>query len=206
MRGLQALISYWAGRPAESVRFAQHGTELAGDSSGWTRVWLPISEARAWARQGATEPAVAAVHRAESAVHAVRPDDLDEIGGLCSFGTARLSYYAADALAWLPEADRAVEYAERAVEAYSDPAGAEWAFGDQAGSHAVLAIGRIRRSEFDGAAATMAAVLELPSEHRISGVVASVQRVRAALPPTGAADLAEQIELFTRTPAAALPR
>lgn len=207
VRGLQALISYWAGRPAESFRFAQHGTELAGDSSGWTRVWLPISEARAWARQGATDAAMAAVHRAESVAHAVRPDDLDEIGGLCSFGIARLAYYAADGLAWLPEADRSVEYAERAVEAYSDPAGVEWAFGDQAGSHAALAIGRIRRSQLDGAAEAMSAVLALPGAHRINGVVASALRVRAALPPTGAADLAEQIELFTRTPAAAaLPR
>lgn len=206
VRGLQALISYWAGRPAESVRFAQHGTELAGDSAGWTRVWLPISEARAWARQGATEPAMAAIHRAESAAQAARPGDLDEIGGLCSFGAARLAYYAADGLAWLPEADRSIEYAERAVEAYSDPAGAEWAFGDQAGSHTALAVGRIRRSEFDGAAEAMTAVLALPGEHRIHGVMASALRVRAALPPTGAADLAEQIELFTRTPIAALPR
>lgn len=205
VRGLQALISYWAGRPAESVRFAQHGAELAGDTAGWTRVWLPISEARAWARQGAAELAMAAIHRAESAAQASRPDDLDEIGGLCSFGPARLTYYAAEALSWLPEAERVVEYAESAVQAYSDPASGEWAFGDQAGSHAALAVGRIRRSQLEGAAEAMTPVLELPGDRRINGVIASALRVRAALPPTGAADLVEQIELFSRTPAAALP-
>ncbi len=88
----------------------------------------------------------------------------------------------------------------------------EWAFGDQAGSHTGLALARIARGDLDGATEAITPVLGLVPEQRINGIVHSVQRLHAAITSSdlgvdpAARDLQEEIETFTRTPAAALPR
>jgi hypothetical protein len=205
IRGLQALIAYWAERPHESIRYAQTGAEYAARSGNTATVWLPISEARAWAAVGNVPETHAAIARAERAWEAVQPDEMDELGGICTFGRARQLYYAADALAWLPsEADEGERYSAQAVEAYADPGRPEWAFGDQAGSHADPAIARIARGELEGAAEAVRPVLDLPPEQRMNGIVISLRRVHKALSRSPLAadgrDLQEQIEMFTRTP------
>jgi hypothetical protein len=213
LRGLQTMVAYWAGRHNESVRYARSGAEFASRSRGTVSVWLPASEARALAALGDGNGARTAIRRAEEAWNHVQPDQLDELGGICSFNRSRALYYAADALAWLPDqAEEAGEYAGQAVLAYSDSASPEWAFGDQAGSHADLAISRLALGELDGAVEAIAPVLQLESKRRINGIVHSVERVQAALAHSGlatderAGDLVDEIESFTRTPAAALPR
>lgn len=211
VRGLQALIAYWAGRPAESMNYARAGAEFARASGGTTTTWLPVSEARALAAQGDADAALAAIRAAEDAIDQVRDDDLDQLGGMCTFARARMDYYAADALSWLPQkpAD-AGAYAVRAVAAYSHRSAEDWAFGDMAGAHSALAVSRIRSDDMDGAAEALDPVFALRPEERINGIVASVQRVHRALQRRGpfpeSRGLAERIELFTRTPAAALPR
>lgn len=209
--GLQSLVSYWAGRPHESIRYAQRGTEFAELSGNTTSVWLPANEARAWARLGNAEQTHEAIQRAENAWDRVRPDELDELGGLATFSRSRQLYYAADALAWLPdEAEPAEDYSAQAVDAYANPNNPDWAFGDQAGSHSDLAIARVTRGELAGAADAIAPVLNFPIEQRIGGIIKSVQRVHDALVRSPLAadshDLQEQIEVFTRTPTRALRR
>jgi hypothetical protein len=205
VRGLQSLVSYWAGNPHDSVRYAQLGAGYAEQAHSTTSVWLPVSEARAWAALGNADATSAALDRAEHAWDSVQNDELDQMGGLCTFGRNRQLYYAADALAWLPgEVDKAGRYSREAVDAYTDQSHPEWAFGDAAGSHAAMAITRIVNGELDGAADAIAPVLELPAERRINGVVHSARRVHQALRQSGRADdareLQEEIELFTRTP------
>lgn len=211
VRGLQSLVSYWAGNPHDSVRYAQLGAGYADQARSTTSVWLPVSEARAWAALGNADAAGSALTRAESAWATVRCDDLDEIGGLCTFGRHRQLYYAADALAWLPaQVDSAERYSHQAVEAYADQTHPEWSFGDAAGSHAAMAITRIAKGELEGAAEAITPVLALPAERRINGVVHSARRVHQALRQSGhadnARDLQEEIEVFTRTPMRTFPR
>jgi hypothetical protein len=211
VRGLQSLVSYWAGNPHDSVRYAQLGAGYAEQANSTTGVWLPVSEARAWAALGNAEAARAALERAEAAWESVEGDELDAMGGLCTFGRSRQLYYAADALAWLPgEVDTAESYSRQAVDAYTDQSHPEWAFGDAAGSHAAMAITRIAQGELEGAAAALAPVLGLPAERRINGVVHSARRVHQALRQSGHADdareLQEEIEMFTRTPIQSFPR
>ncbi|MEU0096882.1 XRE family transcriptional regulator [Kribbella sp. NPDC006257] len=212
VRGLQSLVSYWAGNPHDSVRYAQLGAGYAEQANSTTSVWLPVSEARAWAALGNADATRAALERAENAWGTVvEGDDLDEMGGLCTFGRNRQLYYAADALAWLPgERETAERYSRQAVDAYTDQSHPEWAFGDAAGSHAAMAITRIANGELDGAADAIAPVLGLPTERRINGVVHSARRVHQALRQSGRADdardLQEEIELFTRTPMQTYPR
>jgi len=213
VRGLQSLIAYWAGRPREALDYAQGGAAFAARSGGTVAVWLPLSEARAWAAVRNVEETRAAIDRAERAADEVSPDALDEIGGLCTFSRARQTYYAADALNWLPtEASTAETYSARAVDAYSDANCPEWAFGDQAGSHTGLALARIARGDLDGAADAVVPVLGLIPAQRITGVVNSVQRLHTAIVRSdlgldpAARSLQEEMETFTRTSAAALPR
>jgi hypothetical protein len=187
------------------------GATFAARAGGTTSVWLPISAARAYAALGSAEHVTEAIHRAEDSWEQVSPDEVDELGGICTFSQPRTLYYAADALAWLPdEAERAQEYSTRAVAAYTNPADPAWAFGDQAGSHAALAMARIAGRDLEGAADALAPVLGLPPEQRINGIIHSVQRVHRALSRAGlasnAGDLVDAIEDFTHTPVRALPR
>ena len=157
------------------------------------------------------ELANAPITAAENALAHVEPDEVDELGGICTFTRPRTLYYAADALAWLPgEAERAESYSTQAVDAYSDRSDPAWAFGDEAGAHADLAIARIAGRDLDGASEALTPVLELVPEQRINGVVHSVQRVHQAVTRSGLAadarDLIDHIEDFTHTPLKALPR
>jgi hypothetical protein len=211
IRGLQSLVSYWAKRPHESLRYAEQGSLFAGRSGSTTSVWLPVNEARAWAALGNATKARAAIERAEAAWDTAEFDDLDLLGGMCTFGRSRQLYYAADALALLPDqADEAERYSLQALDAYADVTAADWSFSDQAGSFADLAVARITKGEIEGAADAIGPVLDLPAEQRINGIVASAQRVHAALAKssdsTAATDLQLEIEAFTRMPLAALPR
>jgi hypothetical protein len=211
LRGLQSLVAYWAGRYAEAVRYADAGRAYATQAGGTSAVWLPISAARAYAALGNAQQAKAAITEAEDAWSRVRPDEMDELGGICTFNQPRTLYYAADALAWLPdEAGAAERYSTQAVNAYADPHDPNWAFGDQAGSHADLAIARIAARDLDGAAEAVAPVLDLPTDQRINGIVHSVRRVHQAVTRAGlaadAGELIDGIEHFTHTPANALPR
>jgi hypothetical protein len=212
LRGLQTMVAYWAGRPAESVRYAQSGAKYAARSKGTVSVWLPASEARGLAALGDLDGTWAAIRRAEEAWDRVEHDQLDQLGGICTFTRARTLYYAADALAWLPGQGGATEdYASRAVLAYSDTSAPDWAFSDQAGAYADLAIARLERGEIDGAAEAIAPVLELEPGRRINGIIHSVQRVHTLLRSRFAGDqkaggLLEAIESFMRTPASAIVR
>lgn len=213
IRGLQSLITYWDGRYRESVRYAQTGADYARATGSTARVWLPASEARSWAALGNATEASAAIDRAEQAWTDAGGDEMDELGGICTFTRTRQLYYAADALAWLPsEASAAEDYSTQAVAGYADQDAPDWAFGDAAGSRADLAVARIQQGEIDGAAEAIGPVLDLPPEQRIRGIISSTRHVHKALRSVGrqsdrqVIDLQEQIELFTRTPVKALPR
>lgn len=208
IRGLQALITYWDGRLKESVRYAQQGAQFAGRGRSTATVWLPVSEARAWAALGNVPAARRAIDSAEAAWENVQGDELDELGGLCTFSRPRQLYYSADALAWLPT-EAAWDYAEQAVTAYDDVNAPEWAFGDASGSRCNLAIARINLGEIEGAREAIAPVLDLPVEQRIRGIISSIQHVhetlrRPKLPQAGS-DLQEEIEVFTKVPLRSLP-
>lgn len=209
--GLQSLVAYWANRPHDAVHYAQRGEEFATRARNTTTVWLPASEARAWAKLGNADQARAAILRAEDAWSSVQPDELDELGGLATFSRPRQLYYAADALVELPDqAEAAEDYAQQAVTAYTDRLSPDWAFGDASGSAADLARARLARGEVDGAVEALDAVLRLPAEQRINGIVASLNSVHQDLARAETGDvgkeLQERIEAFTRTPVRALPR
>ncbi|MET7989694.1 hypothetical protein ABZU76_02180 [Amycolatopsis sp. NPDC005232] len=182
-KGLQSLIAYWAGRYNDSVKYAQQGAEFAYRSQNTSAVWLASGEARSLAALGRYEDAQRAVERATDARDRVRRDDLDELGGFCTFSRPRQLYYAAEALSWSGRGavDQTERFAVEAIDAYEAADPGERAFGDEAGTRCALAIARISRNEFEGVADAMHAVLQLPTAQRTHGVVVAVQHVQRHL-------------------------
>jgi transcriptional regulator with XRE-family HTH domain len=206
VRGLQSLICYWAGWPQDALRYARLGAGPARTGRGTGAVWIAAQEARAWGMVGNESGTLAALARARRARERVVGDDLDEIGGLLGFGPARQLYYAADALASVPEQQTSAEdYAQQAISAYERLSTESRSFSDEAGARCDLALARARAGDAGGAHEAIRPVLELPQVHRISGVIASAHRVAAAAagPASGAegARLRQAIKLFSVTPA-----
>ncbi|MGH4020888.1 MAG: hypothetical protein ACRDT0_17010, partial [Pseudonocardiaceae bacterium] len=209
--GLQSLVSYRAGRPHDSVRYAQRGASYAQRSGNTAAVRLPAGEARAWAVLGNAEAARDAIERADRARDDVRPDELDELGGLATFDRPRQLFYAADALSWLTaETAAADDYARQAIAAYPELTHPECDYSGASVSRANLALVRIERGEVEGAADALAPVFELPVDKRINGIIHSLNRVHRALnnmsSSAPAGELQEHIEDYTRTPMRTLPR
>ena len=203
IRGLQANITYWSGRWEESVRYAQLGAEAAARSRSTAAVFLASGEARALAALNRLEEAHVALARAADARDRVQPDELDTLGGLCTFLLPNQLYYAAEALSWggAPEAGHAERFALEALAAY--PAALQIGFfRNEATARCAVAVARVAQGEVDGAAEALGPVLALPPAQRDHTIVTSVERVRTALsaitdPGRDAIALAGTIEAFT---------
>lgn len=198
------MITYWAGRFDESVRYAELGAEAAEHSRGTAAVWLASGEARSLAATGRHDEARAALCRAADARDRVKPDELDQIGGLCTFNRSRQLYYAADALVWggQAQADHTERTATETLDSYAAAPAGDRAFGDESGARCDLAIARVLQGELEGATEAMAPVLDLPADRHIHGVVVSVDNARTALrgvesPDRMARELHDAIESFT---------
>ncbi|MDX6743626.1 hypothetical protein [Actinocorallia sp. A-T 12471] len=213
-RGLQSLISYWAGWPSEAVRYAKLGAEPAERTGGTASIWLTSQEARAWAILGHGDNAQAAIDRARDARENVRGDELDALGGIMSFTHPRQLYYVADTRIWLPGAERqAAEAAVEAISAYEAAPPDDRSFSDEAGARTDLALSRAASGDLDGALDALQPVFDLSHAQRIGGVISSMQRVHAALGAPNYRDVRTaktaraEIEAFTQNSArTAFPR
>ncbi|MGH3468091.1 MAG: hypothetical protein ACRDQF_10210 [Thermocrispum sp.] len=212
VRGLQSLIAYWSGRFDDSVRYARLGADPATRTNGTAVAWLACAEARALGALNRMEEAQVAINRATDSRDSMQPDELDQMGGICTFGHARQLYYSADALAWggAEEAAETERLATAALNAYATGPDTDRAFGDEHGARCDVAIARVSRCEHEGAAEILAPVFELPAVQRIRGIQMSVdnvrrQLVRAAQPSSVSGELLGVIEGFSAT-RPALPR
>ena len=204
IRGLQAAFTYWSGRLEDSLRYAQLGAEAAARSRGTSGVWLASAEARALAALNRPAEAHTALTRATDLRDQVQPDELDGLGGTCTFSRPRQLYFAAETLSWggQPEATRAERLALEALDAYATAPAQDRSFGHEANTRIALAIARISHGEVDGAAEALAPVLELPPAQRTHGIVTAMERMRTTLsalqdPGRDAIELAGAIEAFT---------
>ena len=203
IRGLQANIVYWAGRWDDALRYAQLGAEAAVRSRGTAAVLLASGEARALGALNRLDEAQAAVARATDARERVPPDELDVLGGLCTFIRPVQLIYAADALSWggAPAAGQAERLILEALDAYSTafPGGS---FRNESVARGALAVARVALREIDGVAEALVPVLELSPAQRDHTIVTAVERVRTALgaitdPGRDVIELAGAIEAFT---------
>jgi hypothetical protein len=198
------LITYYSGRLEDSVRYAQSSAEAAARSRGTAGIWLASSEARALAAVNRLDEAHSALARGTEARDRAEPDELDSLGGLCSFSWPRQLGYAAAVFSWggTVEANHTERLALDTLDAYATTPTQDCNFADVPTIRGVLALARVYQGQIDGAAEALAPVLDLPSSQRIHGIVASVERVRTALnelqcPGRDAIELAGTIEAFT---------
>jgi hypothetical protein len=210
VRGLQSLISYWADRRQDALDYARLGAALSADLRGSVCVWLASLEGRAAALLGDRETVQASVRRAVELRERTEADDVDKLGGNFEFPRARQLYYAVEASVLLGGAE--TRLAEEAVREFEDHDAPHWAFGDEAGARADLALARLNADEVEGAAEAVAPVLALPPAQRNAGIVESVKRVRRELlrepirSAMSAGQLRDEITAFTRHRPLALPR
>jgi transcriptional regulator with XRE-family HTH domain len=185
-RGMQSLICYWAGWSQDALRYARLGAVPARTVQGAGAVWIASQEARAWGMVGNESATLSALSRARWARDRVTGDDLDEIGGLLGFSPARQLYYAAEALAAIPEQQKAAEsIAAEAVAAYERLPIGQRSFSDEAGARCDLALARMRSGDAEAALEAIGPVLALPVPQRIKGITASAHRVAAAAAGAG---------------------
>ncbi|MGH3803110.1 MAG: hypothetical protein ACRDTD_23875, partial [Pseudonocardiaceae bacterium] len=203
IRGLQANYTYWSGRWEDSVYYAQLGAEAAARSRGTAGIWLINSEARALAALNRFDEAHTALDRATTARDRAEPDELDSLGGVCSFSRPRQLYYAA-AFSWggTAEANHAERLSLDALDAYATAPAQDHDFAAEAGTRSALALARVCQGHVDGAAEALRPVLDLPPSQRIHKIVTAVERVRTALsaiqdPGRDAIELAGAIEGWT---------
>jgi hypothetical protein len=211
--GLKSLIAYWANRPEDALHYARHGANAAVGGTGTVAIWLASLEGRAAAILGDKKTVAATAVRAHRLRDAAQPDLLDELGGLFHFPQVRQAYYEVEALVLVGSTGPAViAQALDAVQGFSDHDNPHWAFGDQAGTQTHLALAYLQGGDLDGAVGAVRPVLELSADHRNAGIIASVERVRAALMQdtlrnaASAKDLREEIADFSRRRPLALPR
>ncbi|MGH3865305.1 MAG: hypothetical protein ACRDQ4_04040 [Pseudonocardiaceae bacterium] len=204
IRGLQASFTYWQGRLEDSLRYAQLGAEIAGRSRGTSVVWMASAEARALAALNRPDEAHTALARAADLRERVQPDELDGLGGMCTFSRPRQLYFAAEALSWggAPEATNAERLALETLDAYAAAPAQDRSFGHEANTRIALAIARVSNGQVDGAAQALTPVLELPPAQRTHGIVTGIERVRTTLstlhdPGRDTIELAGAIEAFT---------
>jgi hypothetical protein len=206
-RGQQSLTSYWIGRHEDSVRFAAGGAALLnGHHTGSVAAWLPALEARAQAQLNRPEAARDALRRAADARDATIGDDIDHIGGTFIFPLAKQRYYAAGTHVHLDGGDNlAIAEANASLELFDTGDWRSWS--DEAGVRGELALAHLHHGDLDGAAAVAGEVLALEPNRRIRGLVATVERLHAALRDPRffaspvARDLRDEIEAYCRVQA-----
>lgn len=196
-------IAFWQ-RPRQSLDLAATGLRYLSD--GPNAAQLHLQQARASARLGDADAARRSITAANEAREREHRDDLLGIGGEFGFSRATQEYMAGAALVEIPGAEaEAMVTLQRATEFYAagPGPGEHHSYRCQAVAEVDLATVRLRAGDLDGAAATLAQVLSLPSAKRIDAVPQRLVRVRSELASPHfrgsplARSLDEQIEEFS---------
>lgn len=213
VRGLQSMISYWAGWAHDAVRYAALGVAAATSVRGTASVWLPALQGRAWALLGNAEEVRSAITQADRARDLVVPNDLDDMGGKLTFPRPRQLYYAADARAWIDgESTATITSASMALSAYEELPHEQRSYVDEAVARTDLALAYAHEGELGGVRENLTGVLDLTPSERVGGILVNVVRLQGLLRDqrysrsTDANDLREELESFCQmTAATALP-
>jgi tetratricopeptide (TPR) repeat protein len=200
-RGMQAVISYWSGRPAEAVQYALGAIEIAPPGTG-VEVQVHSHLARAYAHLGAVEETEDSIRRAKQARELERRDLLDSIGGEFSCSIARQRQSHATAYLTLGMGAKAAEEAEQALRLYLGAKEGKWAT-IELYALADQATGYLLDNQLDACIATTQCLWVVPENQRRRGLIvrmASLRKLLAGPSLRGnddARQLAEQIENYS---------
>ncbi|MEU3073311.1 hypothetical protein [Streptomyces laurentii] len=171
VRGLQALVSYWAGRPADAVRLAESGAAHTPES-GTAHIRLESIKARAYGQLGRRADALAALSEADRLRE--RLADGDELpGGMMAFPLEKQLFYASSTHLWLGGPEHlgdAEARAGEAVEMFQAAPPERRRLGEMSLARMDLAMARLGRGDLDGAAEQIQEVLAVSARRRTESV------------------------------------
>jgi len=201
LRGQQANIAYWAGRPRQAGYLALDGLRYLPEGSGAVR--LHCLHAMAAAKLGQPGQARTAIRAGRQAREGGHRDELhDEVGGQFACTPAKESYLAGTALADVHEGESgAVAELQTAIRLFQDSPPEDRSYGCEAMAGINLAVAQLRHGDLD--AVDLGPVLTLPSDKRIDALPQRLAVVRSELATpryqgsAGARELDERIEDFS---------
>ncbi|WP_405938482.1 hypothetical protein OG338_19215 [Streptomyces sp. NBC_00726] len=171
VRGLQALISYWDGRPADAVRLAESGTGFTPES-GTAHIRLESIKARAYGQLGRVDDALGALATADRLRE--RLTDADELpGGMMAFPPEKQLFYASSTHLWLAGPQHLSDAEARAaesVEMFEAAPPERRRLGEMSLARMDLAMARLGRGDLDGAATQIQEVLDTSARRRTESV------------------------------------
>ncbi|MEC4019703.1 hypothetical protein [Streptomyces sp. H27-D2] len=162
VRGLQALITYWDGRPDDSVRLAEAGSRFMPEQ-GTAHIRLMSIKARAHGQLNQPADALAALLEADTMREQLGAGD-DLPGGMMAFPVEKQLFYASSTHLWLGGRQHlgdAEEAADEAVTMFEAAAPEQRRLGEMSLARMDLAMARMGRGDLDGAAHQVHAVLQV---------------------------------------------
>lgn len=205
IRGLQAMVAYWAQDYGTAMVCARDGQRLA--SSATARARLHAIEALACATAGARREALAALRAAERARdsgHGV--DEIhDVVAGEFGFTPAKQSYLAGSTYIRLGQPQQAIASAGTAIRLYENGSSADRAYGNEALARVDLVNGHLMADDLEAACHSAAGIFELPPGQRIDGLSQRLHGIGGLLRGSRyqhspqALDLVERIDEFRVT-------
>ncbi|MGW1496836.1 hypothetical protein, partial [Streptomyces sp. NPDC002402] len=162
VRGLQALIAYWDGRPGDAVRLTEAGSGFLPEQ-GTAHIRLMSIKARAHGQLNQPTDALAALLEAEAMRERVTAGG-DLPGGMMAFPIEKQLFYASSTHLWLGgrvHLGDAEAAADEAVSIFESAAPEQRRLGEMSLARMDLAMARMGRGDLDGAAHQVHAVLEV---------------------------------------------
>lgn len=171
VRGLQAVIAYWDGRPGDAVRLAESGTAFTPES-GTAQIRLESIKARAYGQMNRDSDALAALQAADRLRDELRGDD-DLPGGMMAFPVEKQLFYASSTHLWLAGAQHlsdAEARADQAVAMFESAPPEQQRLGEMSLARMDLAMARLGRGDIEGAATQVHTVLAVNVRRRTESV------------------------------------
>ncbi|MGW0822542.1 hypothetical protein [Streptomyces sp. NPDC002845] len=170
-RGLQALIAYWDGRPLDSVRLCEAGSDFTPEH-GTAHIRLASIKARAYGQLQQASDALAALRSADTMRDELTDTD-DFPDGMMAFPTAKQLFYASTTSLWLGGAQHlanAEARAEEAVNLFEAAPPERRRLGEMSLARMDLAAARLNRGDLDGAAIQVHDVLAVSARRGTESV------------------------------------
>ena len=171
VRGLQAVIAYWDGRPHDAVRLTEAGERFVPED-GTAHIRLASIQARAYGQLQLATDAMAALDAADNRRGQVAPGNA-LLDGMMSFPQEKQLFYASSTHLWLAGTDHLRHAEARAQEAVDIFDAAPWEkrrLGEMSLARMDLAMARLSRGDIDGSAIQVYEVLSADSRRRTESV------------------------------------
>ncbi|MFI9588603.1 helix-turn-helix domain-containing protein [Streptomyces sp. NPDC052236] len=175
-KGTAALIAEWSPHQQAALKYTQEALSYA--PPGETRIRIAAIEARAAARIGDRETALAALSNLQRAQEQqTAPGGVGQFGGLLTFPLAKQEYYLGGTYALLGQHAQAEKHASAAIALYASGAQEDRSYGDEALARLDITTARLAAGDLEGAGEQLQQILQMPPNLRIQQIGSAVKRV-----------------------------